>query len=304
MSCWRGLIALILLPGCGLSFAADEYAAPEPLGTIHDRRITEASGIAASRRNPGLFYIHNDSGDAAQVFVIDRKGNVRATIRVLNAENRDWEDIALAPAKEPGAFDVCVADIGDNDARRSEVVIYHFAEPELPAGKDARVDVKATAVRLRYEDGPRDAEAFCVHPTSGAGYLITKHIDGDAEVYKLPAPWKSDEVNTLKKIASVALPAPVPIGRAATAADIRPDGHRLAIRTYSAIWEWRLPGDSATDFDRIFREAPVLLPAPPERQGEALTYSHDGEALLTVSEGREPTLWELRGMPPATQPDH
>src|SRR5690606_12327811 len=47
------------------------FSAPMVLGSVDDARLAELSGLAASRRHPGLFYAHNDSGDVARVFVLD-----------------------------------------------------------------------------------------------------------------------------------------------------------------------------------------------------------------------------------------
>ena len=139
------------------------YGAPRRVAELSDRRIDEASGIAASRRTPGLFYIHNDSGDAARVFLVNREGETVVTLTLSGARHRDYEDIAIAPGSTPRTFDVCVADIGDNAAQREEVEIYRFAEVDATAGADV-IDVETTVYRFRYEDGPRNAEGFVVHP--------------------------------------------------------------------------------------------------------------------------------------------
>ncbi len=43
-------------------------------GLIQNLAIDEASGLAHSRRNPGILYTQNDSGDAPRVFAIDEQG--------------------------------------------------------------------------------------------------------------------------------------------------------------------------------------------------------------------------------------
>lgn len=269
--------------------------APRAVATVQDRRISEASGIAASRRHPGLFYVHNDSGDSPRVFLIDRRGATQAVIRLRGARAVDYEDIAVAPGETAGTFDVCVADIGDNSNNRPEVVIYRFAEPDLPEAVGKTVDVQPAAYVCRYAEGPADAEALAVHPQTGDGYIITKSVTGRAAVYKLAAPWDAQQPTVVSKPLTLDLPPALPALRIVTAADISPDGQRLAVRCYVDGWEWRLPAETSdAGFDRIFQALPVGLPLASERQGEAICYAADGQALLTISEGVSPTLWELR----------
>lgn len=281
----------------------DYAAAPDPLAVVSDGRIVEASGIAASRRHPGLFYVHNDSGDSPRVFLIDRQGQTRSVIRLKGARAVDYEDIALAPGEKAGTWDVCVADIGDNGNRRPSVTIYRFAEPDLPQRVGETVEVEPAAYQVRYADGPADAEAFAVHPRTGDGYIFTKRPEGGSAVYKLAAPWNARQPVELPKLLVLEPPPALPALRIVTAADISPDGQRLAVRCYAAGWEWRLPpGMADRDFERIFKTTPFELPLAAERQGEAIGYAADGNALLTISEGPSPTLWELRVPSAATRP--
>ncbi len=285
---------------CGLpaqTTQPQEYAdVPVAVTTLKDVRIDEASGIVASRRHPGHYYLHNDSGDEPRVFLIDRQGETRATIRLKGVRAVDCEDIAVAPGRDDGTFDVCLADIGDNNARHANVRIYRFPEVALPERAGETLVVEPLVYRLRYAEGPVNAEAFAVHPQTGDGYIFTKSYDGrGSAVYKLPAPWDAARETVLRKVGELNLPPALVPMRVVTGADIRSDGQRLAIRCYGTGWEWRMAPDAAhTDFDQLFSASPVQLTMPPERQGEALCYSADGAALLTGGEGRLPTLWELR----------
>jgi hypothetical protein len=297
------MIAASGLLCCVLAARATQAAQTLALAEVTDPRISEASGIVASRRNPGCYYVHNDSGDSPRVFLIDRTGRLRLEIHLAGSKAVDYEDISLAPGDQPGTFDVCVADIGDNHDHRKKIVVYRFREPRLPetaaataegASATAVVDVHATAYDFRYADGPADAEAFCVHPRTGDGYILTKRLDGRSAVYKLPAPWNPREETRVQQLCTVELPAGITaLSRIVTAADISPDGRRLAVRSYVNGWEWHLPpGVEETGFDRIFATKPAELNLPGEPQSEGLCYSPDGAAFLTISEGKSPTLYE------------
>jgi len=296
----RGVVFAALLIGlagrraqsAGDAPASPDYGAPQLLCEVTDARIREASGIAASRRHPGLFYTLNDSGNAPDVFLLDRSGAVRAVIRPSGAVNRDWEDIAIAP-RAGGGFDVCVADIGDNRGRRDEVALVRFAEPDLPENPAETISAEARSVRFRYPDGPRDAEGLAIDPASGAAFIFSKRTDGRCDVYLAPA--ETDRSSVAKHIGSLPFPAgAVPLSTLVTAADISPDGRRLATRSYLCGWEWDLPSGGVRALVASAGEAPRRLVLAPEPKGEALGYSHDGRALLTIGEGAPTAVYEAR----------
>lgn len=289
------------------------YGDPTVVCEIRDERIVEASGLAASRRHPGLYYTHNDSGGAAEVYLVGDDGRTRLTIVLDGAENVDWEDIAIAPG-QAGDRDVCVADIGDNKARRREIAVYRFPEPatlgsddgarappDHAPGQHPTMRVKPDRFRLRYPDGAYDAESFAVHPQTGDGYILTKTLDGRPRVYKLPAPWAPREsapgvghdlivLTYLGLLQIDAQPAPACL----TAADISPDGRRLVARSYVCGWEWRLAeAVPRAEFDRIFRSDPRMIRLASEPQGEAIAYTPDGRALRTISEKRPTRMYEV-----------
>ncbi|RMF84909.1 MAG: hypothetical protein D6744_02255 [Planctomycetota bacterium] len=278
----------------GAAVAADErYQAPREIAQIEDARLPEVSGIVASRKHAGLFYVHNDSGNTPEVFLLDRRGKVRGVVRLIGAPNIDWEDVALAPHGE-NAWDVCVADIGDNRRRRADVVVYRFPEPEFDAAGGA-IRVRPTAFRLRYPDGAHNAEALVVDPRSGDGYIITKEETQPARVYRFAAPWRADAAVTLEHVGELKFPPAPPLMTMVTAADISPDGRRLATRSYGFGWEWMLPAPG--DVRGLLRSEALLpqrLDLAGELQGEALAYTADGEALVTISEQLPTALSEVR----------
>ena len=269
------------------------YGPVREVAQLADERINEASGIVASRLNPNAFYIINDSGDGARVFLVDRTGATRATITLADARNVDYEDIALAPGDAPDQFDVCVADIGDNNHERKHVTLYRFAEIDLDSAV-ADVSVTPTTVHVRYAGGPVDAEALIVHPKTGDGYIFTKRRDGKpADVYRLAAPWPKDGVTELPRVAEVEIAGRSPFERFITAADISPDGRNVAVRTYVGGWEWRLMAGEM-DVTPALGQSPRALRLAAEPQGEALCYAADGDTLLTVSEKTPTYLFEVR----------
>src|SRR5687768_5368653 len=65
------------------------------VGRIENPRLTESSGLSVSRKDPNLFWTHNDGGGKRQVlYAMTRHGKSIAEFRVTGAVMEDWEDIA------------------------------------------------------------------------------------------------------------------------------------------------------------------------------------------------------------------
>ncbi|HHD83809.1 MAG TPA: hypothetical protein ENK93_02925, partial [Campylobacteraceae bacterium] len=107
-----------------------------------ESRLDESSGIILI--NDRLF-THNDSGNAAQLYEIDRSGNILRTIEIADAHNRDWEDIA-----QDDDF-VYIGDIGNNRGDRKDLAIYKITKEDLL--NDTLVE--AQSIRFAYADQSR-----------------------------------------------------------------------------------------------------------------------------------------------------
>ena len=215
---------------------AGTYGPPVRLGDIADEKVTESSGVVASRANPGRLWTHNDSDDGPVLYCLERDGRSCGRWQVDGADARDWEDIAAGPGPRPGEPYLYIGDIGDNLRDQGRLVIYRVAEPKLPEQKSsdppapAAETAPAEAIRLRYEDGPHDAEALMVHPTTGDIYVVTKDIP--AAVYKA-----SPGSSTLTRLATLQLGTPGFV----TGGDISPDGRRVILCTLATGVELALP---------------------------------------------------------------
>ena len=74
----------------GSPLSADEY---EEVAILRDKDIDEASGLAISYANPGHIWIHNDSGDKPDLFLVGTDGKTSAVVRIRDVEPYDWEDM-------------------------------------------------------------------------------------------------------------------------------------------------------------------------------------------------------------------
>ena len=63
-------------------------------GVVQNPVLEEASGLAASRIQPGILYSHNDHGGDAEVFVFTDDGVTVGVITLEGVGDDDYEDIA------------------------------------------------------------------------------------------------------------------------------------------------------------------------------------------------------------------
>lgn len=260
----RSLLCAAGAAGILWSAAVVPAAADEPDGfTIGDPRITESSGLTASRTHPGIYWTHNDSDDGPYLYAVDGKSGrtvARITLRGVGAP-RDVEAISAGPDG-----DLYVGDIGDNlGGSWSHVWIYRFPEPK----RLRDTTVTATQFVVKYADGPRDAEAMMVHPKTGRVYLASKKQGGGGALYEGPQQLTASGTNTFRKVA--------PVDLWVTDGAFSPDGTRLVLRSYfgSRIYRWQdgRPKDLGS------------VGVPVQQQGESVTFTADGRTLMYGSEG-------------------
>ena len=308
-SLWLTLALAVAVAVSGQRPVETRYAGPVLLANIADPRITESSGLAASWRNDGIFWTHNDSGDGPFVFAIDRSGRTRGTWRVQGAQARDWEDIAVGLGPGPGRSYLYLADIGDNNRARGEIVVYRVPEPEVHGESwnlntpTPLVTELAEAIRLRYDGGAaHNAEALLVHPATGDMYVITKsagEADPETLVFRAAAPLKDAGRTMLRRAARIDLPDIrrqywiLSLARPAvvTGGDIARDGRRVILATYGHGLELTLP--EGAPFDAIWRQPPAAVDLGRRSAGESVCYRRDGLGILAGSEGRNSPLWEI-----------
>ncbi|HSE34461.1 MAG TPA: hypothetical protein VLA93_23000 [Pyrinomonadaceae bacterium] len=272
------------------------YTAPVTLGTLKNRSITESSGLAASKANPGIYWTHNDSGGGPLIYAIDASGASRGVWQVPLATCRDWEDMAVGPGPQAGKSYLYIGDIGDNDAARPDIVVYRIPEPTVAVANASATKAKPLTteppevLRFRYPDGKHDAEALLVHPQTGNVYLVTKVLFESPGLYEGVAPFRAGLTNTLKRLGSLAIPSL--LGGVITGGSISPDGTRVALCDYLQAYELVLPKNESS-FETIWKQSFVTIDLGKRTQGEAITYRLDSKALLATSEGRHSPIIQV-----------
>ncbi len=182
----RYQIALFLIFVIGILFALEvEKSYQSKLISVpHD--LEEISGIEFDKL--GHLWAINDGGNSPKLYLLDSTGHIKKSIRIINAENKDWEDMTQDYF---GHF--FIGDFGNNKNERNVLTVYKIENP---------IDIKDTItsaeiIKFKFEDKfdstPNDSiknydlEAFIYYKKYL--YLFTKNrtepFDGVTNVYRM-----------------------------------------------------------------------------------------------------------------------
>lgn len=263
------LISIFLLFNAGFAIKAK---------LITDKRLDEVSGIVASRTNPDVYYVHNDSGGKPEVYALNSKGKVIAILNLEGFNNRDWEDIAIGPGPDAQSSYIYVGEIGDNKAQYDELMLYRFKEPNLNKvlkKSHTPITIKdIETIRFIFADGAKDCETLFLDSANGDVYLLSKR-EYKVGLYQIKSPLSTSAVNVANRIQTLDFPL-------AVAGDIAPARDNILIKTYENIYLWSVAkGESILDaMSKPYQELPYTV----EPQGEAICFSLSGDSYLTLSE--------------------
>jgi hypothetical protein len=249
-----------------MPFTPDFDPIPLDLGLVD---LKEASGIAASRKNPGKIWAHNDSGFPNHLYLIDTTtAEILATFVITGASNIDWEDMEVVADPVTGVPFVYIANTGDNRQRRNDYDVYRFEEPQYdPAdfGKEVHLPQgSVTRHRFRFPDGSHDTESMFVDPANLDVYLITKR-DASSTIYVLPHPYIAGTAfNKTYKVGELGF-------KEASAASVSFDGRQVMIKTRQDIFYWERT-TANEPYHQLLAQTPVKAPYVGEPQGEAICF--------------------------------
>jgi hypothetical protein len=249
--------------------------------------LNEVSGLAQSRTNPGVFWVHNDSGDEPRVYAVSRSGAWLGSYTLAGATAVDWEDMAIGPAADERSY-LYLADIGDNAGRRPAVRVYRVREPIVDADQSpvAATLSFVTTYGFVYDDGPRDAEGFMVDPLTSDFFIVSKREAEGNGLYRSVSPSDS-RMNTLERVGKFSVTG-------TTGADISPDGLQVLIRRYSSAIDassppalagsyWNRP-DASVSLVTLLAQPGQTVRLVAEAQGEAIAFAADNRGFYTTSE--------------------
>jgi len=151
-----------------------------------DDKLKENSGLIFYR---DYLWTFNDNGGKPVLYVFHpRTGKVVQSVSVINARNRDWEDITQDNDH------IYIGDFGNNYGERKKLYIYKIKKKNIPSRRN--IDLKAKSIRFSYADMPKDksgkqrssfdCEAFFAWNDSL--YLFTKNWNNQTTTcYSVPA---------------------------------------------------------------------------------------------------------------------
>ncbi len=251
----------------GAPSGAVALSKPVLVGRLAQPGLTESSGLVASLKYPGVYWSMNDSGNPPMLYAVDSVGKGLCRIRLTGAKNIDWEDIAADDEM------LYIGDVGDNLCKRKVLTIYAVGEPD-PKGKTETAPVKCE-YRFRYPagHGPFDCEAMFVR--KGWAYLITKETPR-ARLYRV----RLDGVSTpVEKTLQAEDLGPLPNAHWVTAADISPDGMKIAVLSYLGVWVYQLD----LPIEKVAVEATLKPSAETETQTSATRQAPTTRPVQVVS---------------------
>ncbi|XP_046356669.2 sushi, von Willebrand factor type A, EGF and pentraxin domain-containing protein 1-like [Haliotis rufescens] len=258
------------------------FGEAEEMNLVSDKRIHDASGLAASRKHPGYLYTHNDYHSAAAVYVLEASSSdLVATLTVKNAENYDWEDIAVGPCGE----DTCIyiGDIGGHQSGNDDVYvvnkIYRVKEPDHLKDAALHADV------LEFDGNYEDAYTLLVDP-GGALYVVSS--DDDSVLHHLPDNWGSSVLKEAETLHSIE--GPQEPWHNVWAGDISPDGSKLVLMIKDWVYYWEVGKGGIREATK--KPASACLTSIQQPQGA--TFKLDMSGIYVITEGRDEPMYFVK----------
>ena len=249
-------------------------------GNVSDASLTEISGMARSRRDPTVLWVHEDSGAKPDVIALSLQGKKRQTFRLDGVTAKDWEDMSIGPGPQPGINYLYLGDIGDNGKKRGSIVVHRVPEPRVD-GTGFKTIGQFESIELQYPDGAANAESMAVG-IDGTIYVITK--SKTTRVYMAPYPQSTTTVNVMKQVPAGTLGPKVDM----SGADIRMDGRAIIVRGYRMAWTW--PMRLGESMETVLAREPCKTPTfREEKQGESIAFlGNDGSYTSTGEKSNAP----------------
>lgn len=196
-------------------------------------QLSENSGIV--KNDDASIWLIEDSGNKDHLYKIDYNGKIVEEVKVKNAKNIDWEDLA-----KDQKGNLYIGDFGNNNNDRKNLDIYKVTILE----RNSNSEVKAEHISFNYPEQKKfppkknklvyDAEAFFYHQQYL--YLFTRNrskpFTGETYLYRIPAEKGNYDAVLVGKLKLCNNSKTCQI----TAADISLDGKKIALLSHGKLW--------------------------------------------------------------------
>ena len=280
-------IALVLLFFVVQACAQKTYLGElEKLGKFPSK-LKEVSGLEVS--NEGEIWVIEDSGNKDKIYKVDKDGDIKKSLKIDHAKNKDWEDLAL-----DAQGNMYIGDFGNNNNAREDLVIYKVPKDEMQK-KEPNADKIEFSYPQQSEFPPEkdklyfDTEGF--FHLKDSLYIFTKNrtrpYTGKTLIYRIPDKEGKYEAEFLGSLFLCADQDHCSV----TSADISPDGKTIALLSYGFVF--LLTDFSVPDFTG---SSIKIIDLQTDTQIESVCFFDDDTLLIADEEnkygGRK--LYELK----------
>ncbi|MES2734491.1 MAG: SdiA-regulated domain-containing protein [Bacteroidota bacterium] len=247
--------------------------------------VNESSGLAFAA-DTNSFWTLNDGGGRAELYHINRQGQLLATLQLNGLRNVDWEELS-----KDTRGNLYIGDTGNNWNMRHALRIYQV-NPSCPQ--------QVNSICFRYADQEKfppvrkdknfDCEAFFYYQDSL--YLFSKNRgDKQVKIYAIPATPGTHVAKINDKTYLEPITNPYANQVQVSSADVSPDGKTFALLTYSAVYLFEIKEGQIN-----FQHPLLSLQMDGDRinQVEALAFINHSDFIFT-NEQRE--MFEARRKP-------
>lgn len=217
------------------------------------KELKEISGLEIA--SSSSFYAINDGGNDPFIYEINYKGEIFRRIKVLNANNIDWEDICVDDTYRNKLY---IGDFGNNKNNRKNLCVYRINLRDV----QTKNEVEAEKIPFSYPDQVEcpptkrnrhfDCEAMCI---VGSKWLMlfsknnTKPYNGICSVYRLDL-----DDGSIKLLSEIKLGKNGYFQNSVTAADFYGtdiSNHYYYLSTYSSMYKFTVEGEKFIQKEKI-----------------------------------------------------
>jgi hypothetical protein len=221
-----GLLVLFL---SSFVFAQTDFKLPSEL--------SEISGL--EKISDSLLIAINDGGNEPLLFILDLSGNITRKIRVSNANNIDWEALAIDENY------LYIGDFGNNMNERKDLCIYRVNRSDIATLNEVTAEKMSISYREQKEFPPNDSQRYfdaeAMTYFEGQLWIFTKNstkpFDGISYVYMVQ--FEANQTKTLSKVTDLKLNKSSYLKDAVTSACT--DGHCIVLTTYNRMMKLDFP---------------------------------------------------------------